>query len=187
MQLGVPRNFVYATNPTNVPGMPIKSYANQKGDAHSGLCSAEMCDMVAAYKAQRKQPASEPWVLILDGDRTHHSAEFNTWCEANNVEKIKLPPRSHDLSPPDSHLFAAAKRRFASTLRHGRFPSWAERARRLHKVLEEESPDAHIEDYKLRVLACISADGDRFERQLKELKVVAKAAEPRKGRKRVHT
>jgi hypothetical protein len=50
-------------------------------------------------------------LLILDGHESHHSADFQTYCEENNIITLCMPPHSsHLLQPLDFGCFGPLKK-----------------------------------------------------------------------------
>ncbi|EGU72498.1 hypothetical protein FOXB_16994, partial [Fusarium oxysporum f. sp. conglutinans Fo5176] len=51
--------------------------------------------------------------LILDGHESHHSADFQTYCEENNIITLCMPPHSsHLLQPLDFGCFGPLKKAY---------------------------------------------------------------------------
>ncbi|KAH7463260.1 hypothetical protein FOMA001_g18047 [Fusarium oxysporum f. sp. matthiolae] len=52
-------------------------------------------------------------LLILDGHESHHSADFQTYCEENNIITLCMPPHSsHLLQPLDLGCFGPLKKAY---------------------------------------------------------------------------
>ncbi|RKK90403.1 hypothetical protein BFJ68_g16457 [Fusarium oxysporum] len=58
-------------------------------------------------------------LLILDGHESHHSADFETYCEENNIITLCIPPRSsHLLQPLDIGRFEPLKKAYGREIEH---------------------------------------------------------------------
>ena len=52
-------------------------------------------------------------LLILDGHESHHTADFETYCDENNIVTLCMPPHSsHLLQPLDVGCFSVLKRAY---------------------------------------------------------------------------
>jgi hypothetical protein len=53
------------------------------------------------------------WLLILDGHESHHSTEFELYCQQNNIITLYMPPHSsHKLQPLDVGYFGPLKQAY---------------------------------------------------------------------------
>jgi hypothetical protein len=58
-------------------------------------------------------------LLILDGHESHHSADFETYCEENNIITLCIPPHSsHLLQPLDIGRFGPLKKAYGREIEH---------------------------------------------------------------------
>ncbi|KAM5528727.1 transposase [Fusarium oxysporum f. sp. phaseoli] len=56
-------------------------------------------------------------LLILDGHESQHSADFETYCEENNIMTLCMPPpSSHLLQPLDIGCFGQLKKAYGQKL-----------------------------------------------------------------------
>jgi hypothetical protein len=52
-------------------------------------------------------------MLVLDGHKSHESAEFQEYCKAHNIITLGLPPHSSHLTQPlDVGCFSVLKRAY---------------------------------------------------------------------------
>ena len=146
----------------------------KKGQPMTGMGAEEACDMLDKYLKWRtkqcKRGQARRFLLVLDNDPTHKSEEFQAHCAAQQVDLCLLPPRSHDLSPPDSHFFAVAKNAWRSQMSGKHQLTWPDRKKLFIKALLKTNVNPHVVDYELRLEACKMAGGDRFPSQLADLK-----------------
>ncbi|KAM5529819.1 hypothetical protein BFJ63_vAg17750 [Fusarium oxysporum f. sp. narcissi] len=58
-------------------------------------------------------------LLILDGHESHHSADFQIYCEENNIITLCMPPHSsHLLQPLDIGCFGPLKKAYGRDIEH---------------------------------------------------------------------
>ncbi|KAJ0134501.1 Uncharacterized protein HZ326_22450 [Fusarium oxysporum f. sp. albedinis] len=58
-------------------------------------------------------------LLILDGHESHHSADFQIYCEENNIITLCMPPHSsHLLQPLDVGCFGPLKKAYGREIEH---------------------------------------------------------------------
>ncbi|KAM5529722.1 transposase [Fusarium oxysporum f. sp. phaseoli] len=58
-------------------------------------------------------------LLILDGHESHHSADFEIYCEENNIITLCMPPHSsHLLQPLDVGCFGPLKKAYGREIEH---------------------------------------------------------------------
>jgi hypothetical protein len=58
-------------------------------------------------------------LLILDGHESHHSTDFETYCEENNIITLCMPPHSsHLLQPLDVGCFGPLKKAYGREIEH---------------------------------------------------------------------
>lgn len=166
MQMGVP-NYVALVSSSDIPSMPTKKFLDENGKEHSGLCAEEMVEIVLGYRRWRKLNGfkEDDFVLVMDNDPSHAAALFKETMGNLKVHFEYLPPRSHDLSPPDSYMFGVAKSKWCQRVQSEFITNWDQRARLLFELLERLNPDAHIASYRLKLQCCIDANGDRFKEQ----------------------
>jgi hypothetical protein len=183
LQLGVSTNYVHTVSTSDVPALPKgRSYQKKDGKAHTSLCGRELCDIVKAYKKWRaKQRLPATFTLVLDRDPSHVSKEFREYCDKHGVKIQLLPPRSHDLSPPDSHFFGQVKNKHARWASAHSNADWDKKCLELQRLLQCTSAEPHIRDYELKLKACKKAKGQRFGNELRELRA---AQRKRSGRQR---
>lgn len=165
-------NFAQPVSSSKVPSIPVKrQYLKADGTPYKSLSAVELCDILKAYIGfRRKQGLSKEWILVLDRDPTHKSKVFLEFCRQEGVKVMLLPARSHDLSPLDSHFFGVAKGRYYRDVQSRGITDWDTKAQRLQQGLKETKADPHINDYELRLQACLKAKGQRFEDELNALK-----------------
>lgn len=164
-----------ASNGTQISG---KRYLHRtgpkKGQPMSGMGAEEACDMLDKYLKWRmrncRHGQAKRFLLILDNDPTHVSVEFEEHCAAQGVDICLLPPRSHDLSPPDSHFFAVAKNAWRRQMANMPHLTWPKRKDMFRKCILKTKANPHVVDYELRLQACSMAKGERFATELAALK-----------------
>ncbi|KAI8690555.1 HTH CENPB-type domain-containing protein [Fusarium sp. Ph1] len=58
-------------------------------------------------------------LLILDGHESHHSADFEIYCEENNIITLCMPPHSsYLLQPLDVGCFGLLKKTYGQEIEH---------------------------------------------------------------------
>jgi len=146
----------------------------KKGQPMTGMGAEEACDMLDRYLKWRtkhcKRGQARRFLLVLDNDPTHKSEEFKAHCAAQGVDLCLLPPRSHDLSPPDSHFFAVAKNAWRQEMSGKHHLTWPDRKKLFRKQLLNTNVNPHVVGYGQRLEACKAAGGDRFPTQLADLR-----------------
>jgi DDE superfamily endonuclease len=163
------------SNGNQLTGKPyLYTQGPKKGQPMLGMGAEEACDMLDVYLRWRKQHCKRTeagrFLLILDNHPAHKSEEFQTFCEARGVDYMLLPPRSHDLSPPDSHFFAVVKNAWRRKMSGKHHLTWTERKDLFKKQILSTKVNPHVVDYGLRLKACEMAQGARFASQLAVLK-----------------
>jgi DDE superfamily endonuclease len=146
----------------------------RKGQPMAGMGAEEACDMLDVYLQWRKQHCKRTevkrFLLILDNDPTHKSEEFKAHCAARGVDFFLLPPRSHDLSPPDSYFFAVVKNAWRRAMSDQPHLTWPQRKELFNEQILKTKVNPHVVGYSLRLEACKLAKGQRFATQLAALK-----------------
>ena len=62
---------------------------------------------------------SEPWLLILDGYRSHKTTDFIYLCYQNNIHLLFLPSHtSHVLQPLNLSVFSSLKSHYRTEVSH---------------------------------------------------------------------
>jgi hypothetical protein len=145
--------------------------------ATAGLRAEEMADILISYLKhvrQERQLAGPqrqvPKVLVVDRDPSHTSSVLKPICDAEGITLLHLPPRAHDLQPLDSHFFGQVKAKHDTWCTNNCGASTQQVSDYLHELLRTMSPDASIEDYELKLDACIASRGGQFEEVFKQLK-----------------
>lgn len=147
---------------------------NNIGDPMKGMGGEEAADMLEKYLEWRVKSCdrgkAKRFLLILDNDPAHVSVEFTERCEKHGISYCFLPPRGHDLSPPDSHFFAVAKNAWRRKMFDNDHLTWPERKELFRKCIYSTKVNPHVVDYELRLKACEMARGHRFATELALLK-----------------
>jgi DDE superfamily endonuclease len=152
----------------------IHKHGPNKGKLMSGMGGEEAADMLDTYLEWRRTHCAadqaKRFLLILDNDPAHTSEDFKKRCKDRGIDYCFLPPRSHDLSPPDSHFFAVAKNEWRRRMYDQDHLTWPERKQLFRKCILSTKVNPHVADYDLRLKACDKAKGHRFATELAALK-----------------
>lgn len=116
-----------------------------------------------------QQCSVRPQYIVLDRDPTHGEIVDESLRQMG-LTVIRLPPRSHDLSPPDSHFFGVVKNSWRNLKWDKQAHEWDEVKDIFRQCATTTDVSRHIEDYRLRLQACKRAGGQRFQRELREIK-----------------
>lgn len=143
-----------------------KPYLTASGKPAVGLTANEFVAIVGRYLQQCQE---KPQYIVLDLDPTHVGATKDRLNELG-LEVIYLPPRSHDLSPPDSHFFGVVKNTWRKLKWDQGVHEWEEATALFRECALQTNVSKHIEDYIMRLEACIRANGRRFQNELRAIK-----------------
>jgi hypothetical protein len=169
-------NFTHVLGGTDVPGWEVHKFTKPDGQEYRHLSADEAISILEEYLVWRGQnihPASaaRKFTLLVDRDPAHKAKVYKDFCSRQGIDLLILPPHSHDLTPLDSHFFAVAKRKHAKNkLQAGGYMPWLQRAVDLLHELQVTDPNPHFRDYRLKLQACIDANGGRFMEELKALR-----------------
>jgi len=163
MQRGIP-NAVFIVPSSLVSAKQTKRQAGKTGGPGRGMCADELVTILKTYLAWRDlNKLGQNFTLVMDNDPTHTSRHFLFMSSQLNVTVLFLPPRSHDLSPPDSHLFGVAKPLWLKQLEINPDANWMKCVRRLIWLMEGLPSGPHIDNYVEKLKACLQAEGKRFD------------------------
>jgi hypothetical protein len=100
---------------SNLPGdWVIATTQNGWTDNETGLEWLKHFDRCTA-----KRTNSRYRLLILDGHESHHSIEFERYCEENKIIRLCMPPHSsHLLQPLDVGCFSVLKNAYGREIEH---------------------------------------------------------------------
>ncbi|KAJ3521022.1 hypothetical protein NM208_g13473 [Fusarium decemcellulare] len=100
---------------SNLPGdWAITTTQNGWTDNETGLEWLKHFDRCTA-----KRSNSRYRLLILDGHESHHSIDFERYCEENKIIRLCMPPHSsHLLQPLDVGCFSVLKRAYGREIDH---------------------------------------------------------------------
>jgi hypothetical protein len=100
---------------SNLPGdWAIATTQNGWTDNETGLEWLKHFDRCTA-----KRSNSRYRLLILDGHESHHSIEFERYCEENKIIRLCMPPHSsHILQPLDVGCFSVLKSAYGQEIEH---------------------------------------------------------------------
>lgn len=144
------------------------------GEPMKGMGGEEAADMLERYLEWRAKHCArghaKRFLLILDNDPAHTSEDFTERCATLGIDYCFLPPRGHDLSPPDSHFFAVVKNAWRRKMFDKDHLTWPERKELFRKCIYSTKVNPHVVDYELRLKACEMAKGHRFATELASLK-----------------
>lgn len=140
---------------------------------YSGMGSEEYLDVlkgaVAHFEMQRAfRSRRELAMLVHDRSRVHTSAKVKRGLTEMHLSDVVQPARSPDLQPLDYGIFGTAKAQLDRQL--SRNSPWTDRAERFVQLLSEARIEAVIQEFPIRLQACINARGHHIDRTLPELK-----------------
>ena len=100
---------------SNLPGdWAIATTQNGWTDNETGLEWLKHFD-----RCTTKRSNSRYRLLILDGHESHHSADFEIYCEENKIITLYMPPHlSHLLQPLDVGCFGLLKKAYSREIKH---------------------------------------------------------------------
>ena len=109
------------------------------GEPMKGMGGEEAADMLERYLEWRAKHCArghaKRFLLILDNDPAHTSEDFTERCATLGIDYCFLPPRGHDLSPPDSHFFAVVKNAWRRKMFDKDHLTWPERKELFRKCI----------------------------------------------------
>ena len=150
----------------------MKPYLTASGKPASGLTADELIDIIGRYLQQCED---KPQYIVLDRDPSHTKDGVEGRLADMGLKVMYLPPRSPDLSPPDSHFFGVVKTKWRSLLMESGERDWDKIKELFVQCAQETDATGHIQDYLLRLKACERAGGQRFHKELQALKAGQKA------------
>jgi hypothetical protein len=142
-----------------------EDYQTQQGKKAKGMTKMEFAACVrAAYMYYNdKFPAfkrlSQEILLVQDGARVHGKEILPDapWVP------VTQPPHSPDMMPLDYGIFGFTKIRLQRAVDRG--DSWESRVQLFKKFLTEASVVATINEFPLRMKACIASNGMHIEKR----------------------
>ena len=150
-----------------------KKYVTKKGNteqAASRITGPEYLDAVkAAWRYFNKVPAfrsvAASATLVHDKGKHHVSAAVTEGLKGLGLTALVQPARSPDLMPLDYGIFGTARRELERRgLVHA---DWESRVKAIKQILRDSPARATIDQFPLRVKACIECNGQHFEDKLR--------------------
>jgi hypothetical protein len=148
-------------------------YLTQAGNDASKMVAGEYMHCVqAALNHFMQYPAfrevRESAMLVHDKSKVHMSKPVKKGLEDLALRVVVGPPRSPDLMPLDYGIFGFTKTQLERNLT--KHANWGDRVQKFKELLRTASPVATIEEFPLRLQACINAKGSHLASGLKKLK-----------------
>ncbi len=150
-----------------------KQYVTKKGKvehAASRITGQEYLDAVkSAWSHFRRHPAfrsvAASAMLVHDKGKHHVSAVVTEGLHELGLTALVQPARSPDLMPLDYGIFGTARRELE---RQGLVQAgWESRVQAFKQILQDSAARATIDQFPLRVKACIECSGQHFEDKLR--------------------
>lgn len=166
--------FIKELSGTTYDGrQPTKEYLNAKGKGYSSMGAAEYMDFLkdawAHFMRNPKFRASRHLAMLMhDRFKVHQAKLVQEGLLKMRVKAELQPPRSPDLQPLDYGIFGAAKTKLGRAARCCR--KWEERVAMFTQILLAIKPGPIIDQFPLRLEACIQANGGHIEKHLSKLK-----------------
>ena len=148
-------------------------YLTKAGKDASKMVAGEYMDCVkAALNHYMQYPAfseaRELAMLVHDKSQVHMSKPVKKGLEDLALRVVVGPPRSPDLMPLDYGIFGFTKTQLERNLTM--HANLGDRVQKFKELLRTASPVATIEEFPLRLQACINAKGSHLASGLKKLK-----------------
>lgn len=154
---------------------PLKQYMTKKNNQEQvakKITGGEYLDAVRvalkqfrgrhAFRAVRNNA-----MLVHDKGLHHVSAAVKDGLKAMGISAVVQPARSPDLMPLDYGIFGSARLELGRRgLGKG---AWEARVTAFKEILEGSMATAVIDQFPLRVRACIEMNGEQFEDKLRVL------------------
>jgi hypothetical protein len=155
------------------PGKVYTTMKNKQVKLATAMTGEEYVDCVKAawqhfmQKREFRSLAANA-MLVHDKSTAHLSACVVQGLKDLGIAAVVQPARSPDLMPLDYGVFGSAKNRLDADL--PRNVRWEDKATCFKKLLSDGSPNAVVEEFPLRLKACMISNGEHFVMALNELK-----------------
>ena len=169
--------FIVEATGSSYNGMKtLQQYSTIKNKKEQAAKKITGIEYLAAVKAAMRhyrgcmafRPVRESAMIAHDKGLHHVSAAVKEGLEAMGIPAVVQPARSPDLMPQDYGIFGSSRLKLE---RRGlRQAAWEVRVRAFKEILESSDAMAVIDQFPLRVRACIDSNGEHFEDKLKSLK-----------------
>lgn len=166
--------FVKETTGSTYDGYQAdKVYKTKRGADAGSIVGDEYVDCVKAaldhymqFPAFRRLHASA--MLVHDKSNVHMSKPVMQALKDMQLRVEVQPPRSPDLMPLDYGIFGFTKNQLERAL--SKHTKWSDRVQKFKQLLTSASAVATIEEFPLRLQACIDSNGEHLQNALKALK-----------------
>ena len=166
--------FIVEATGTSYKGyVARRQYTTKKGkheQAASRITGNEYLDAVkAAWRHLNKDPAFHSVaacaMLVHDKGKHHVSSAVTEGLQRLGLTTVVQPARSPDLMPLDYGIFGTAR----GELERQGLPraAWEPRVKAFKQILMGSAARATIDQFPLRVKACIDCSGQHFEDKLR--------------------
>lgn len=161
---------------TEYDGYTPKPYSKKNRVPYDSMGAEEYCDFLTAAwnqfmrKSDFRDRVEEAFV-VHDRDPVHRSTlvqEHATHLQGMQKGLQLLPPRSPDMQPLDYGIFGTVKTQLDRLV--GLRADWSVRATTFMRLIREASIHRTIDQFPLRLQACIQAGGKHIDHSLKEVK-----------------
>lgn len=174
LQWGRPLNIVIRASTCWVPNWLVNKFFTRAGQPYKGVSAAETSNTIKDYSwlqfIRRAQcnKYSKPRALFWDNAQWHTAPSVLHTCEQLGIQIFNTPPKSPDLNPNDSHVFANAKNKWLELLRNTSL-NWETKAEHLEAFLVKTNARPHIEAWALSLVACELMKGKDFKDALYQI------------------
>lgn len=151
---------------------PQKQYTKQTGQVYSSMGAEEYFDFLGEalsfFKSnqQFRSRKRHAW-LLHDRETAHNNRYVEHRLEQLGLRHELLPARSPDLQPLDYGIFGGCKRVLGS--KRLELSDWSSQVATFKQLLKTAPFKKAIEQFPLRLRACIQARGQHFETRLSAL------------------
>jgi hypothetical protein len=166
--------FIWEATGTDYHGYnPAKVYTKSPGSPYTNMSGAEYSDFITTFWAFFNQkPAFRAMrhhaVLVHDRYKVHTGRDACASLDRIGLEARPLPPRSPDLDPLDYGVFATSKTKERRERKPG--ATWEDRVSEFKRLINQSSFEHSIQQFPLRLTACIKAGGKHIDEALREVK-----------------
>jgi hypothetical protein len=131
----------------------------------SSLNAEEMSYAIEAFHQHCQEHDIPVTGVVMDRARWHTATKVKTKMDSLGLERILLPPRSHELSVLDNGFFGQVDTTWDRWLEDNKGPmSWLSKKNKLLKIIRETSTTPFVESWEKNLRKCEEKGGLRWMR-----------------------
>lgn len=122
---------------------------------------------LSARGSSARRTRSQVLVLLHDREPSHTATLVKQWAEQKVLKLVLLPASCPDLTPMDATFFGSVTSAWQRRCLQEQTP-WPQRATLFMELLQQTSPEPHIQHWRRALDACVAEHGGHIERRLQK-------------------